>query len=244
MTTSEQPSPTIVFDRAGLGYVGTPVLADVTFSIAAGELVGIVGCSGAGKSTLLGAIAGAPVQVSGSVLVSGRDPRRGGHGVGLVPQLGDEVLTGLSATEMVTLGRPRRGLFTSRAERCEAETLLTRLGLGEYTNATIGVLSGGQRQRVVIARALMASQAVLLCDEPTSGADPSLTAEIIGVLAEVAASGTTVLVATHDLSVVVPRLGRLIGFADGGVSYDGPAASFGPTDQVAVYGTTVTSGGH
>lgn len=236
-------NPIVVFDRAGLGYPGRPVLAELTFSIAAGEMVGIVGCSGSGKSTLLGALAGSPVKVSGSVLVRGRDPRWKGYGVGFVPQLGDEVLTGLSVIELVALGRVRNGLFTSRAERCEGERLLERLGLLEYKNATFGELSGGQRQRVAVARALMVSEAVLLCDEPTSGADPSLAAEIIGMLTEVAVSGTTVIVATHDLSVVAPRLDRLIGVGEGSIRYDGPATLFGPKEQLAVYGSIIVGGG-
>ncbi len=237
-------SPTVVLENATLGYrADAPVLVEVDVSIHAGELVGVVGCSGAGKSTLLSALCGAPVQLSGRVLVESRDPRRSGHRVGLVPQLGDEVLTNLSLIEVISLGRPRAGLFTSRAERAAVSELLDRLGLGGFGSRRMGELSGGQRQRVAIARALTASSAVLLCDEPTSGADPALTAEIVGVLAEVAAAGATVIIATHDLSVVAPQLDRLIGIAGNGIRFDGNPVEFGAAEQSAVYGTAVQARG-
>lgn len=237
-------TPMVVLEKATLGYsADAPVLVDVDVSMRAGELVGVVGCSGAGKSTLLSALCGGPVQLSGRVLVEGRDPRRSGHPVGLVPQLGDEVLTNLSLIELVSLGRPRAGLFSSRTERAAAAALLDRLGLSGLGSRRMGELSGGQRQRVAIARALTASSAVLLCDEPTSGADPALTAEIVGVLAEVAASGATVIIATHDLSVVAPRLDRLIGVAGNGIRFDGSPAEFGTAEQSVVYGAAMQTGG-
>jgi ABC-type Mn2+/Zn2+ transport system ATPase subunit len=231
--------PTVLLENAFLGYRGEPVLGHVNLAFSAGELVGVVGRSGAGKSTLLGALSGERVQLSGSIRVAGKDPVRSSNPVGLVPQLGDEVLTQLAVSEVVALGAPRRGLFTSRTERTGADALLARLGLDGLQRRRLGELSGGQRQRVAIARALSASQTLLLCDEPTSGADPALTAEIIGVLQEIAETGTTVVVATHDLAVVAPRLTRLVGIGGGTVRYDGPASSFGSEEQSDVYGSEI-----
>lgn len=225
---------------ADLGHTSTPVLTDINLSVGHGELVGIIGRSGAGKSTLLAALSGARVQLAGSVLVNGIDPRRSRHPVGLVPQLGDEIVTRLCVAEIVTLGSPRAGLFTSRRERDEATTILERLGLAGFGSRRLDELSGGQRQRVAIARALVGSTNLLLCDEPTSGADPLLAAEIVGVLAEVAASGTTVLVATHDLAVVAPRLDRIVGLGEGTIRFDAHPTSFDATAFALVYGTEIT----
>jgi ABC-type Mn2+/Zn2+ transport system ATPase subunit len=242
MSRNLDTAPTVLLEKATLGYPKQPVLVEIDLRIEAGQLVGIVGCSGAGKSTLLSALAGGPVQLAGRVQVGGRDPRGSSHPVGLVPQLGDESVTGLSVTELVALGRPRRGLLTSRTERRHAADLLARLGLDGLQHRRLDELSGGQRQRVAIARALNASSTLLLCDEPTSGADPALTAEIVGVLREVAGTGTSVLVATHDLSVVAPRLDRIIGLADHVVRYDGTAQRFVPARQVEVYGRDLQTG--
>ncbi len=237
MTESGTPHPVVRFEGAALGHGDRPVLNDLDLDIAAGELVGVVGRSGAGKSTLLAALSGASVLIAGRVEVSGRDPRRGNHPVGLVPQLGDEVFTQLCISEVVALGSPRRGLFTSRSERRRADDLLARLGLDGRQRSRLAELSGGQRQRVAIARALTSSQSLLLCDEPTSGADPALAADIVSVLAEVAAGGATVMVATHDLAVVLPRLGRVLGVGAGSLQFDGPPTAFGPLQQEKVYST-------
>ena len=233
----------VVFTRATLGYRNNPVLRDITMSFAAGELVGIVGRSGAGKSTLISALCGADVLLQGTVNVNGANPATAAHPVGFVPQLTNEAATRLSILELVTIGNPRRGLRTTRAERNQAAELLVRLGLDGVSSRRIDELSGGQRQRVAIARALTASSALLLCDEPTSGADPALASDIVSVLSEVAASGTTVIVATHDLATVTPRLDRLIGIGEGAVLFDGSPADFGRQQQAAVYGMGIISGG-
>jgi ABC-type Mn2+/Zn2+ transport system ATPase subunit len=218
-----------------LGYGNVAVLSELNLSVAHGELVGILGRSGAGKSTLLAALAGASVQQQGTLLVNGIDPRRAKHPVGLVPQIDVGVLTRLSVSELVALGDPRRGLFTSRAERRHADGLLERLGLGGLGDRRLDQLSGGQRQRVAIARALNGSAQLLLCDEPTSGADPVLAAEIVDVLAELAASGTTVLVATHDMAVVAPRLGRLVGLAGGTIRFNAVPGTFDAAAHADIY---------
>lgn len=218
-----------------LGYGKNVILSKVNISANQGELIGILGCSGAGKSTLLAALSGAKVQISGSLLVNGIDPRNSAHPIGLVPQLGDEHITNLSLLELVTLGAPRRGLFTSRAERKEALEVLERLGLAGFENNRLDELSGGQRQRVAIARALTSSSKLLLCDEPTSGADPVLTHEIISVLAEIAESGSTVIIATHDLFAVAPRLSRIIGLGESMIKYDGTVANFTPEVSALIY---------
>ncbi len=242
MSESETTPNAFELQAGELGYGGQVVLTGLDVVVGHGELVGIVGRSGAGKSTFLAALAGAPVQLGGTHLVNGVDPRRSAHPVGLVPQIGDEVVTRLRVDELISLGAPRSGLFTSKAERAKATELIEQLGMSGFAHRRLDELSGGQRQRVAIARALMGSTNLLLCDEPTSGADPVLAAEIVDVLTAVAARGTTVLIATHDLTVVVPRLGRVIGFGSGRVVYDGPATDFSTAARAAVYGSVLWAG--
>jgi len=232
---SKVPVNTIEIVDGVLGYPDTNVLSNLNLCIKQGELIGVIGCSGAGKSTLLGALSGANVQTGGSLLVNGVDPRTSTHPVGLVPQLGHEVATNLRVSELVALGSPRYGLFTSREERINASKLLEKLGLLGLENRRIDELSGGQRQRVSIARALTSSASLLLCDEPTSGADPVLAADIINVLSEIASSGTTVVIATHDLSVVIPKLERVIGLSKGTISFDDQVSNFAPEAYREVY---------
>lgn len=236
-------NPRVVFTNASLGYRANTVLRDVNLTLAAGELVGLVGRSGAGKTTMISALCGANVLLEGTVTIDGVDPARMPHPVGFVPQLNNDTVSTLSVLELVALGNPRKGLRTTRTERHHAAELLSRLGLEGLGNRRVDELSGGQRQRVAIARALTASSALLLCDEPTSGADPVLTSEIVNVLTEVAASGTTVVVATHDVTTVTPQLDRLIGVGNGAIVFDGAPDTFGQQQQAEVYGPGILTRG-
>jgi ABC-type Mn2+/Zn2+ transport system ATPase subunit len=224
-----------------LGYSGRPVLADMTLRIDRGELVGLLGVSGAGKSTLLAALAGGDVVLDGTLRIAGRDPRRTSHPIGLVPQLTEERWGPLCVEEVVALGLPRRGLRTSASERVTVRERLAMLGLERLGRRRMHELSGGQRQRVAIARALASSPNLLLCDEPTSGADPVLATEIVGVLSRVAKSGTTVLIATHDLGVVVPKVDRVIGIATGKVVLDAAGKRIDDNALAFVYGADVVT---
>lgn len=226
---------------ADLGYGREIILKGVNIKVGHGELIGIVGRSGSGKSTFLKALSGSEVQISGKILVNGVDPRNSTHPVGLVPQNADEVLTPLSVEELITLGSPRLGLFTSKEERIKANDIIKQLGLNGFGHKRVDELSGGQRQRVSIARALMGSTNLLLCDEPTSGADPVLAAEIIDLLKELASTGTTVLVATHDLTAVIPKVERVIGLGSGCVIYDGQRGGFTDIIKSKVYGADLNS---
>ena len=183
-----------------------PALRRVSFEVASGKLVAILGKSGAGKSTLLRCLVGlerfdeGTVEVDG-VAVRAEDGPRGLrvlHGrVGLVPQSLD-LFPHLSALDNCTLA-PRIVKGERRADaEARASRLLGRLGLEAEQGAYPEHLSGGQRQRVAIARALAMEPRVLLYDEPTSSLDPSLREEVGRTLLTVKESGVTQLVSTHD----------------------------------------------
>ncbi len=176
-----------------------------------GALVGVVGPSGAGKTTLLRAMVGAVprlrgrVQVDGRVVSFGSTPR-----VGWVPQL-ETVDWNFPATvrEVVLMGRwshaPWRAWMT-RQDRAEADAILERLGIGGLGGRQIRELSGGQQQRVFLARAMIGDPVLLLLDEPTSGVDLKTRDEVLHLLADLNASGMTIVLTTHELNAVAAHL--------------------------------------
>lgn len=230
---------------ATFGYRGRAVLQDVEWTVAPGELVGLVGPSGAGKTTLLRALAGEPLTMRGAVEVLGGPAgrARSRRHLGYVPQI-DAVDRDfpLTVRQVVLLGRADRSarLPWFRAdERREADRVLDRLGIGELADRGLAELSGGQQQRMYLARALVRGARVLLLDEPTSGVDPATRHRMLALLAELRAEdGLTIVLTTHDLNFVATYLPRLTFLGARGVVADGPpAATLTPPVLAAAYGT-------
>jgi zinc/manganese transport system ATP-binding protein/zinc transport system ATP-binding protein len=204
-------SALVAFERVSCSYGGHAVLEDVDLIVERGALVGVVGPSGAGKTTLLRAIVGGvpnvrgTVRVDGQAVVRGRPPR-----VGWVPQL-ETVDWHFPATvrEVVLMGRWSRRTWSPwmpRADRLDADRLLERLGIGGLGDRQIRGLSGGQQQRVFLARALISNPLLLLLDEPTSGVDLKTRDEVLHLLADLNAQGTTIVLTTHELNAVAAHL--------------------------------------
>jgi ABC-type multidrug transport system ATPase subunit len=198
------------------------LLDAVSFSVAAGELVAIVGPSGAGKTTLLEAVAGISPVTSGSVCFDGVDVYENlgaFRGVlGYVPQ--DDIIHADLALERTLryAARLRLPSSTTSAEVDEAVThALGAVGLTDKAEVRVGSLSGGQRKRASIAAELLTNPHVFFLDEPTSGLDPITSSELVGRLRELADRSATVLFTTHsvddlaacDRVICVTRGGRL-----------------------------------
>jgi ABC-type Mn2+/Zn2+ transport system ATPase subunit len=208
-------APAVEIVGAAAGYGGRIVLEGLTLRVAAGELVGIVGPSGSGKSTLLRLLTGGAERFSGLVEVCGEPvgsepPRR----IGYVPQLasGDRHFP-LTVEQFALLGlaaRSSRRPWFSTAERAVVARLLERLGLASQAKRRFGELSGGQQQRALLARAMVGDPALLLLDEPTSGVDLSLRAEMLKLLGELNREGLTIVLTTHDLNWVAAQLPRIV----------------------------------
>jgi len=182
------------------------VLRGVDLSVAAGEVVAVLGPSGTGKSTLLHLLAGldhpdrGQVRWSGSVVdasAAGVAGQRAQH-VGLVFQH-HYLLDELSVLENVTLP----GRIIGRDVRAAARALLTAMGLAHHTEAPLRALSGGERQRAAVARALVLGPKVVLADEPTGSLDRSSANAVYGVLrAAVQERGAALVIVTHDEALV------------------------------------------
>jgi manganese/iron transport system ATP-binding protein len=188
-----------------VAYDAPLVLEDVNGSVAAGEAVALIGPNGGGKSTLIKAVLGLVPVVAGEIRVLGRRPVDARTSVAYVPQA--ETLDPefpISVEQVVLMGRYRRVgwlRYPGRADRAAATQALASVGLAERARDRFGTLSGGQRQRVLLARALVAEPRLLLLDEPFNGVDAVSQEALLTALAKVRATGTAVVVSTHDLSI-------------------------------------------
>jgi len=229
--------PLIVLDRLARHYLlgGEVVRAldGVTFSIARGEWVAIVGQSGSGKSTLMNLLGCLDTPTAGSYRLAGAD----------VQGLSDDALADLRNREigfvfqtfqllpratalanvelpLVYRGEPRR------ERRARAEEALRAVGLANRMHHRPNELSGGQRQRVAIARALVGEPSLLLADEPTGNLDSATGEEIMRVFGELHGRGHTIVLVTHEVKLAA-RCPRAIRLMDGRVGGDGPGAEVG-----------------
>lgn len=201
------------------------ILEDISFSVAAGERIAIVGVSGSGKSTLIGLLAGLDLPSAGRITLAGEDLATldedgrallRGRTVGFVFQT-FQLLPGLTALENVMLPLELTGV--SKAEPQAAE-LLRRVDLASRAHHYPRQLSGGEQQRVAIARAFAASPAVLFADEPTGNLDAHTGDKIAGLIFEFnQASGTTLVLVTHDERMAA-RCGRRLHLDAGRLTRD------------------------
>ena len=222
---SAAQGPTVEVEHVSRAFhtAGTTVHAvrDVSLQVAHGEFLAIVGRSGSGKTTLLNLIAGLDKPDSGSVLVAGEDITRYNdrqmtkfrrHTIGFVFQ-SFGLLPLLSAAENVELALRIAGSGIRERGR-RTDELLEQVGLGPRAGHRPYELSGGEQQRVAVARALANEPPLLIADEPTGELDSATGAQIFQLLHEVAASGVTVITATHD-PFVIEHVDRVIEMDDG-----------------------------
>ena len=186
------------------GYDGQKVLSDVNFTVDAGDYLCIVGENGAGKSTLVKGLLGLKAPQSGSIVTGdGLQPKE----IGYLPQKGDWQRDFPASVEEVVLSGCLNRLgfrpFYSRSHRAEAAHSMEILDILPLKDHCFQKLSGGQQQRVLLARALCATQKLLLLDEPAAGLDPLVTAELYRVIAHLNRDhGVTVIMVSHDLPAV------------------------------------------
>jgi putative ABC transport system ATP-binding protein len=207
---------------------GAPAaLDDVHLTVAAGEVLAVMGPSGSGKSTLLNLVAGLDRPSQGQVTVAGRRidnlsetalARFRARHVGIIFQFFN-LLDDLTVEDNVLLPAQLAGA-SRRQARARAQELLAQMGIERYRNAYPARMSGGQRQRVAIARALVNTPELLLADEPTGALDTTTGQEIAGLLRELNHEGQTLVLVTHDQALARGFAARTVQLVDGQLAAD------------------------
>ncbi len=200
---------------------GITALDDCSLSISRGEVVAIIGPSGSGKSTMLRCLNLLEVPTSGRVLVDGVDITdakvnldQHRRKMGMVFQHFN-LFPHMTVKKNITLAPVRLKLKTQVEADAAAMKLLERIGLAEKADAYPAMLSGGQKQRIAIVRALAMEPEVMLFDEPTSALDPEMVGEVLDVMKELAKSGMTMVVVTHEMGFA-REVGDRVIFMDSG----------------------------
>ena len=199
-----------------LGYDSKIILRDLNFSVNSGDYLCIVGENGSGKSTLMKTILGLQSAVSGKVLFG--DGLKANE-IGYLPQ--QTVVQKdfpASVREIVISGcQGRCGLrpFYNKEEKQIAADAMEKMEITHLAGRCYQELSGGQQQRVLLARALCATRKMLLLDEPVSGLDPKVTAEMYGVIAKLNSSdGITIIMISHDISAAIKYASHILHIGD------------------------------
>jgi len=224
--------PTIAIRDLHKSYGATPVLRGCSLSVKRGEVVVVCGPSGSGKSTLIKCINGLEGYQSGSIRVEGIEVGAKGTNlpklrarVGMVFQH-FELYPHMSVVDNIALAQVHVLKRGRTAARERARELLTRVGLQDKADAMPADLSGGQQQRVAIARALALDPQAILFDEPTSALDPEMIHEVLQVMTELAASGMTMVVVTHEMGFARRVADRIVFMDAGEIVEDAPSEAF------------------
>lgn len=198
------------------------VLSDISTTISKGEVVSIIGPSGSGKSTFLRCLNLLEVPSSGSIDINGKNLTSSKKNIHKIrQQIGMvfqhfHLFPHLTVLENLTYAPMKaKGIKKAEAEM-KARLLLERVGLSEKETAYPNSLSGGQKQRVAIARALAMEPELMLFDEPTSALDPEMVKEVLDVMKDLAKSGMTMVVVTHEMGFAREVADRVL-FLDHGV---------------------------
>jgi polar amino acid transport system ATP-binding protein len=231
---SKKDRPLVRIDHLRKSFGSHEVLKDISLEVARGEVLALVGPSGSGKSTLLrcinflenpnaGSLRVADVEIDCSKQIDTRRTRELRGHLGMVFQHFN-LFPHMTVLENISLPQ-QRVLKRSAAEADDvALDLLQKVGLKEKAKTYPSRCSGGQQQRIAIARALAMNPDVMLFDEPTSALDPELGLEVLAVMTDLARSGMTMIVVTHEMGFAEKVSNRTMFMADGHIVEQGPSA--------------------
>ena len=211
----------IVTNKISKYFGDHKVLDEISEEIQDGEVVVIIGPSGSGKSTFLRCLNGLEEVTSGSILVDGQDITQPDVNINQVREnLGMvfqhfELFPHKTVLENIILAPIVHKILTKTEAEAKAKELLKMVDLENKMNAYPNTLSGGQKQRVAIARMLAMNPEVMLFDEPTSALDPEMVKDILDIIKEIATSGKTIIIVTHEMNFAKNISNRIL-FMDHG----------------------------
>ena len=232
MKGDQELAPIVTCTNVCKRYGSFVALKDVNLEVSKGEVVCIVGPSGGGKSTFLRTINGLESIDSGTIRFDGITIPGPARNVGLIRREAGMVFQSFNLFPHMTVRKnlilaPVRARGLSRAEASErAERLLKRVGIASQIDKYPDQLSGGQQQRVAIARALAMEPKVMLFDEPTSALDPEMVKEVLEVVRELAGSGMTMIIVTHEMGFAREISSRVVFMVEGSIAVDAPPEQF------------------
>ncbi|AXI02774.1 amino acid ABC transporter ATP-binding protein [Aquirhabdus parva] len=224
--------PLITIDHVNKYFGSAHVLQNISTHFNAGEVAVIIGASGSGKSTLLRMLNRMERHDSGTIIINDievDDDLR--HLSALRAEVGMvfqqfNLFPHMTVLENITLAPRRVRKLSKEQANIEALQLLERVGMLDHASKYPFALSGGQQQRVAIARALAMKPEVLLFDEPTSALDPEMVKEVLDVMKELAKSGMTMIVVTHEMGFAREVGDRILFFDQGCIAQDAPPEQF------------------
>lgn len=207
------------------------VLKDVSFQVAEGEVVCIIGPSGSGKSTLLRClnrleeVQGGSVQVFDTDVLHVKKLNNFREHIGMVFQMFN-LFPNYTVMENITLAPTQLGRMTKEEAEKKGMELLRQVGLEDKRDVYPSTLSGGQKQRIAIARALEMDPKIMLFDEPTSALDPEMVGEVLAVMKDLAQKGMTMVIVTHEMGFAREVADRVIFMSDGMIVEEGEPKEF------------------
>lgn len=216
----------ITCEKVALAYEGRVIVKNLSFTVDCGDYVCVVGENGSGKTTLVKTLVGLKRPSSGKITFGDGLCRKD---IGYVPQ---NILTGrdfpATVYEVVSCGLLNRtGIrpFFTKNEKKRVSDAMARLGIEDIKDRCFRELSGGQRQRVQLARALCATEKLLILDEPASGLDPVITKQLYGIIRELNKNdGVTVVMVSHDIKSAVHNASKIL-------HIDNDSSFFGSADE-------------
>lgn len=213
-------------------FDGHVVLKDINTTVKKGDVIAIIGPSGCGKSTFLRSLNLLEVPTEGHILFEGTDItdkevniNKIRQRIGMVFQHFN-LFPNMTVKKNITLAPVKLGLMSEDEADNAAMTLLKRVGLEDKADSYPNMLSGGQKQRIAIARSLAMNPDIMLFDEPTSALDPEMVGEVLNIMKELAGSGMTMIIVTHEMGFAKEVANRCMFFLDGEIAEENEPEAF------------------
>lgn len=208
-------------------YEKQEVLKGISTNVNRGDVIAVIGPSGCGKSTFLRSLNLLEVPTKGQILFEGTDLTDKKTNINVVRQKIGMVFQqfnlfpNMTIKDNIMLAPVKLGILSKEEASQKADELLERIGLGDKAQAYPMQLSGGQKQRIAIVRSLAMNPDVILFDEPTSALDPEVVGEVLSVMKELARSGMTMVVVTHEMGFAREVANRVMFINEGVIAEEG-----------------------